>query len=158
VRRRPAAGSAFLSKWDEPSFVRGEAGEQRLRALVESTRMSQHDRQERAEGTERREADDLLVQLERKLRDGKSVDVHDVQRAWRTTRYPRAMVQVLSQRRRPDLAVRAAGVLGIEVDPSIPSWREDLEAQLFERFFGMSFSESDALADQIRRAIPDPAA
>ena len=119
--------------------------------------MSQNDRQERAEGTERREADDLLVQLERKLRDGKSVDVQDVQRAWRTTRYPRAMVQILAQRRRPELAVRAAGVLGIEVDPSIPSWREDLEAQLFERFFGMSFSESDALADQIRRAIPDPA-
>jgi len=158
VRRRPAVGSAFLPKWDEPSFVRGEAGEHRLRALLKSTRMSQNDRQERAEGTERREADDLLVQLERKLRDGKSVDVQDVQRAWRTTRYPRAMVQILAQRRRPELAVRAAGVLCIEVDPSIPSWREDLEAQLFERFFGMSFSESDALADQIRRAIPDPAA
>jgi len=120
--------------------------------------MSRDDRQERAEDAEQREADDPLVQLERKLRDGKSVDVQDVRRAWRTTRYPRAMVQVLAQRRRPDLAIRAAAVLGIEVDPSIPSWREDLEAQLFERFFGMSFSESDALADQIRRAIPDPAA
>ena len=118
--------------------------------------MSRHDRQERAEETEEREGDDPLVQLERKLRDGKSVDVHDVRRAWRVTRYPRAMVQVLAQRRRPDLAVRAAAVLGIEVDPSIPSWREDLDVLLFERFFGMPFSETDALADQIRRAIPDP--
>ena len=119
--------------------------------------MSRNDRQERVEDTERRESDDPLVQLERKLRDGKSVDVQDVRKAWRTTRYPRAMVQVLAQRRRPDLAIRAAGVLGLEVDPSVSSWREDLEAQLFERFFGMPFSESDALADQIRRAIPDPA-
>jgi hypothetical protein len=118
--------------------------------------MSHRDRQDRAEETEKREGDDPLVQLERKIRDGKSVDVEDVRRAWRVTRYPRAMVQVLSQRRRPELAVRAAGVLGIEVDPSIPSWREDLEAMLFERFFGMTFSETDALADQIRRAIPDP--
>jgi len=119
--------------------------------------MSRDDRQERAEDAEQREADDPLVQLERKLRDGKSVDVQDVRRAWRTTRYPRAMVQVLAQRRRPDLAVRAAAVLGIEVDPSIPSWREDLEAELFKRFFGMPFSESDALAAEIRRLIPDPA-
>src|SRR5215469_11444457 len=131
---------------------RGEAGEHRLRALVQLTCMSRDDRQERAEDTEQREADDPLVQLERKLRDGRSVDVQDVRKAWRIARYPRAMVQVLAQRRRPDLAIRAAGVLGIEVDPSVPSWREDLEAQLFERFFGMTFSETDALADQIRRA------
>jgi hypothetical protein len=119
--------------------------------------MSHQDRQERAEDAERRESDDPLVQLERKLRDGKSVDVQDVRKAWRTTRYPRTMVQVLAQRRRSDLAVRAASILGIEVDTTISSWREDLEAQLFERFFGMPFSETDALADQIRRSIPDPA-
>ena len=119
--------------------------------------MSRDDRKERADATAGRESEDPLVQLERKLRDGKSVDVQDVRRAWRTTRYPRAMVQVLAQRRRPDLAIRAAAVLGIEVDPSIPSWREDLEAELFERFFGMPFSESDALATGIRRVIPDPA-
>jgi len=59
--------------------------------------MSRDDRQERAEDAEQREADDPLVQLERKLRDGKSVDVQDVRRAWRTTRYPRAMVQVLAR-------------------------------------------------------------
>jgi hypothetical protein len=40
----------------------------------------------------------------------------------------------------------------------IPSWREDLEAQLFERFFGMPFADTDLLAEQIRRSIPDPAA
>jgi hypothetical protein len=120
--------------------------------------MSRNDRQDRAEDAEQREADDSLVQLERQLRDGKSVDVQDVRRAWRTTRYPRAMVQVLAQRRRTDLAVRAAAILGIEVDPSMPSWREDLEAELFERFFGLPFTETDALADQIRRSIPDPAA
>jgi len=120
--------------------------------------MSRHDRHERAEDAEQREADDPLVQLERTLRDGKSVDVQDVRTAWRTTRYPRAMVQVLAQRRRTDLAVQAAGILGIEVDSTSPSWREDLEAQLFEHFFGMPFPETDALAEQIRRAIPDPAA
>ena len=120
--------------------------------------MSRHDRRERIEEAEQREADDPLVQLERKLRDGKSVDVQDVRMAWRTTRYPRAMVQVLAQRRRTDLAVRAAAILGIEVDPMIPSWREDLEAQLFERFFGMPFADTDVLAEQIRRSIPDPAA
>jgi hypothetical protein len=119
--------------------------------------MSHRDRQDRAEGTEQREADDPLVQLERKLRDGKSVDVQDVRKAWRVTRYPGAMVQVLAQRRRPDLAVRAASIVGIEVDPACPSWREDLEAHLFERFFGLPFGETDALADDIRRAIPDPA-
>ena len=75
--------------------------------------MSRHDHQERAEDAEQREADDALVQLERTLRDGKSVDVQDVRKAWRSTRYPRAMVQVLAQRRRTDLAVRAAGILGI---------------------------------------------
>ena len=95
---------------------------------------------------------------ERKLRDGKSVDVQEVRKAWRTARYPRAMVQVLAHRRRTDLAVRAASILGIEVDTRSDSWREDLEAELFERFFGMSFAEMDALAEQIRRAIPDPAA
>ncbi len=120
--------------------------------------MSQRDRQERADVTAERETDDPLVQLERKLRDAISVDVQDVRRAWRTTRYPRAMIQVLAQRRRPDLAVRAAAAVGIEIDPSIPTWREDLEASLFERFFGLPFSETDALADDIRRAIPDPAA
>lgn len=118
--------------------------------------MSRHDRQDRAEDTSQREADDPLVQLERKLRDGQSVDVQDVRRAWRTTRYPRAMVQVLAQRRRSDLAVRAASIVGIDVDPSSPTWREDLEAHLFERLFGLTFRETDALADEIRRAIPDP--
>jgi hypothetical protein len=120
--------------------------------------MSRDDRQERAEDAEQREADDPLVQLERHLRDGKSVDVQDVRKAWRVTRYPRAMVQVLAQRRRTDLAVRAAAILGIEVDTSIFSWCDDLEAELFERFFGLPFTETDALADQIRRSIPDPAA
>lgn len=120
--------------------------------------MSHHDRQKRAEDVEQREADDPLVQLERKLRDGKSVDVQEVRKAWRTARYPRAMVQVLAHRRRTDLAVQAASILGIEVDTRSDSWREDLEAELFERFFGMSFAEMDALAEQIRRAIPDPAA
>jgi hypothetical protein len=120
--------------------------------------VSHRDPQERAEATSERETGDPLVQLERTLRDGKSVDVQDVRRAWRTTRYPRAMIQVLAQRRRPHLAVRAAAVVGIEIDPSIPTWREDLEASLFERFFGLPFTETDALADDIRRAIPDPAA
>lgn len=120
--------------------------------------MSRNDRQDRAEEAEQREADDPLVQLERQLRDGKSVDVQDVRRAWRVTRYPRAMVQVLAQRRRTDLAVRAAAVLGIDVDTSSSSWREDLETELFERVFGLPFTEIDALADQIRRSIPDPAA
>src|SRR5574338_1405120 len=103
--------------------------------------MSRDDRQERADAATEREADDPLVQLERRIRDGTSVDVQDVRKAWRTTRYPRAMIQVLAQRRRSDLAVRAAAVVGIEVDPSLPSWREDLEAQLFERFFGLPFGE-----------------
>ncbi len=118
--------------------------------------MSRRDRQDQAEDTAQREEDDPLVQLERKLREGQSVDVQDVRKAWRTTRYPRAMVQVLAQRRRSDLAVRAASIVGIEVDPSSPTWREDLEAHLFERFFALSFRETDALADEIRRAIPDP--
>jgi len=82
--------------------------------------------------------------------------VQDVRAAWRSTRYPRAMVQVLAQRRRPELAVQAATMVGIAVDPSSPTWREDLDAELFERFFGMPFSETDSLADAIRRAIPDP--
>jgi hypothetical protein len=120
--------------------------------------MSRDDRQERAEDAEQREADDPLVQLEQKLRDGKPVDVQEVRKAWRTSRYPRAMIQVLAQRRRTDLAVRAASVVGIEVDPSSPIWREDLEANLFERFFGVPFREADALAAEIRRMIPDPAA
>ena len=84
------------------------------------------------------------------------MDVQDVRAAWRSTRYPRAMIQVLAQRRRPELAVWAATMVGIAVDPSSPTWREDLDAELFERFFGMRFSETDALADAIRRAIPDP--
>jgi len=118
--------------------------------------MSRDDRQERAENAEQREADDPLVQLERKLRDGRSVDVQDVRKAWRTTRYPSAMIHVLAYRRRPEQAVRAASIVGIEVDPSSPTWREDLEAHLFERLFGLSFRETDALADEIRRVIPDP--
>jgi hypothetical protein len=118
--------------------------------------MSRRDRQDRAEDTVKREEDDPLVQLERRLREGQSVDVQDVRKAWRTTRYPRAMVQVLAQRRRSDLAVRAASIVGIEVDSSSPTWREDLEAHLFQRFFALSFRETDALADEIRRAIPDP--
>jgi len=85
--------------------------------------MSHRDREDRAEGTAQREADDVLVQLERKLHAGQSVDVQDVRKAWRTTRYPRAMVQVLAQRRRSDLAVRAASIVGIDVDPSSPTWR-----------------------------------
>jgi ribosomal protein L13E len=120
--------------------------------------MSHDDRKKLAEDIEQRESDDPLVQLERKLRDGKSVDVQEVRKAWRTTRYPRAMVQVLAHRRRTDLAVRAASILGIEVDTSSETWREDLEAELFERFFGMPFAEMEGLAEQIRRAIPDPAA
>ncbi|HZJ54257.1 MAG TPA: hypothetical protein VFD38_08985 [Myxococcaceae bacterium] len=118
--------------------------------------MSRRDPQDRAEDTAQREAADPLVQLERKLRDGQPVDVHEVRQAWRITRYPRAMVQVLAQRRRPELAVRAASIVGIEVEPSSLTWREDLEAHLFERFFGLPFPETDALADEIRRAIPDP--
>jgi hypothetical protein len=47
-------------------------------------------------------------------------------------------------------------MVGIDVDLTSPSWREDLDAELFERFFGMPFNEIDALADAIRRAIPDP--
>ncbi len=129
-----------------------------VRSLVESVRMSHDDRKKLAEDIEQRESDDPLVQLERKLRDGKSVDVQEVRKAWRTTRYPRAMVQVLAHRRRTDLAVRAASILGIEVDTSSETWREDLEAELFERFFGMPFAEMEGLAEQIRRAIPDPAA
>lgn len=129
-----------------------------VRSLVQSVRMSHDERQKRAEDVEERESDDPLVKLERKLRDGESVDVQEVRKAWRTTRYPRAMVQVLAHRRRTDLAVRAASLLGIEVDTGSDTWRVDLEAELFERFFGMPFSEMDALAEQVRRAIPDPAA
>ncbi|HUM11498.1 MAG TPA: hypothetical protein VLT82_11155 [Myxococcaceae bacterium] len=118
--------------------------------------MPRRDRTDRAEDASERESNDPLVQLERKLRDGKSVDVQDVRKAWRTTRYPRAMIQVLAQRRRSDLALRAASIVGLEIDSSTPTWREDLEAHLFERFFGMPFSETDALAEAIRRVIPDP--
>jgi len=118
--------------------------------------VTRRDRQERAEGNAERESDDPLVQIERKLKDGNPVDVQDVRRAWRTTRYPRAMIQVLAQRRRTDLAVRAASVAGIEIDPAVPTWREDLEALLFERLFGLPLDQMDALADAIRRAIPDP--
>jgi hypothetical protein len=118
--------------------------------------MSRDDRKERADATAERESQDPLVQLEKKLRDGKPVDVQEVRKAWRVTRYPRAMIQVLAQRRRTDLAVRAASIAGLEVDPALPTWREDLEALLFERFFGMPFNETDSMADAIRRAIPDP--
>jgi len=118
--------------------------------------MSRRERQDRAEDAATRESEDPLVQVERKLREGKPVDVHDVRTAWRSTRYPRAMIEVLAQRRRSELAIRAATIAGIDVDPSTPTWREDLEAQLFEHFFGMPFHETDALADRIRRAIPDP--
>jgi predicted GTPase len=118
--------------------------------------VTRRDREDRAEDASERESSDPLVQLERRLRDGKPVDVQDVRKAWRTTRYPRAMIQVLAQRRRSDLAVRAASIVGLEVDSSAPTWRVDLEAHLFERFFGMPFSETDTLADAIRRAIPDP--
>jgi hypothetical protein len=118
--------------------------------------MSRRDREDRTEDASERESNDPLVQLERKLREGKTVDVQDVRSAWRTTRYPGAMIQVLAQRRRSELAVRAASMVGIEIDPATPTWREDLEAHLFERFFGTPFRESDALADAIRRAIPDP--
>ena len=120
------------------------------------TPVSRREREEKIEAVAKREAEDPLVQLEKRLRDGKSVDVHDVRTAWRTTRYPRAMILVLAERRRPDLAVRAASILVIDVEPTVPTWREDLEANLFERFFGMPFEETDALADAIRRAIPDP--
>jgi hypothetical protein len=122
------------------------------------TAVSRRERQERVEVVAEREAEDPLVQLEKKLREGKPVDVHDVRTAWRTTRYPRAMILVLAERRRPDLAIRAASIVGIEVEPTVSTWREDLEANLFERFFGMPFEETDALADAIRRAIPDPSA
>jgi len=118
--------------------------------------MSRDDRKDRADATAERELEDSLVQLEKKLRDGKPVDVQEVRKAWRVTRYPRAMIQVLAQRRRTDLAVRAASIAGIEIDPTEPTWREDLEALLFERFFGMAFGETDSMADAIRRAIPDP--
>jgi hypothetical protein len=124
--------------------------------LVSSPGVSRRDRQERADASAEREADDPLVQLEKKLRDGKPVDVQEVRTAWRTTRYPRAMIQVLAHRRHSELAVRAASIVGIEVDPAQPTWREDLEADLFERFFGMPLSEAEALGDAIRRAIPDP--
>jgi len=118
--------------------------------------MSRRDRQDRVEDTAERESDDPLVKIEQKLQEGKPVDVHEVRVAWRTTRYPRAMIRVLAQRRRPELALRAARIAGIDLDPASPTWKEDLEAHLFERFFGMPFSETDALADAIRRSIPDP--
>jgi hypothetical protein len=118
--------------------------------------MSRDDRKERAEVAAEQESQDPLVQLEKNLRDGKPVDVQDVRKAWRATRYPRAMIQVLAQRRRTELVVRAASIAGIEIDPAEPTWREDLEALLFERFFGMPLGEAGSLADAIRRAIPDP--
>jgi hypothetical protein len=118
--------------------------------------MGRRDTEERAEDASEREAEDVLVQLERKLRAGETVYVDEVRRAWKQTRYPQAMIQVLAQRKRPELAQRAAAIVGIEVDVTSESWREDLEALLFEHFFGKPFEVTDALADAIRRAIPDP--
>jgi hypothetical protein len=118
--------------------------------------MGRRDTEERAEDASEREAADGLVQLEAKLRAGETVYVDEVRRAWKLTRYPQAMIRVLTQRKRPELAQRAAAIVGIEVDPTSPSWREDLDAMLFEHFFGKRFDETDALADAIRRAIPDP--
>src|SRR5262249_46151242 len=135
---------------------RGRVARSGVDACKLARRMSRDDRKERAEASAERESEDPLVQLEKKLRDGKPVDVQDVRRAWRGTHYPRAMIQVLAQRRRTDLAVRAASIAGIEIDPAEPTWREDLEALLFERFFGMPLNQMDALAAAIRRAIPDP--
>ena len=118
--------------------------------------MARREAEERAEDASEREAADGLVQLERKLRAGETVYVDEVRRAWKQTRYPQAMIRVLTQRKRPELAQRAAAIVGIDVDLTSDTWREDLEALLFEYFFGKRFEDTDALADAIRRAIPDP--
>lgn len=118
--------------------------------------MARRETEDRAEDASEREAQDALVQLERKLRGGETVYVDEVRRAWKQTRYPQAMIRVLAQRKRPELTQRAAAIAGIEVDLTSPSWREDLEAMLFEHFFGKRFEETDGLAEAIRRAIPDP--
>ena len=118
--------------------------------------MGRQETEERADEASAREASDVLVQLERKLRTGETVYVDEVRKAWRQTRYPQAMIRVLTQRKRPELAQRAAAIVGIDVDLTSDTWREDLEALLFEHFFGKRFEDTDALADAIRRAIPDP--
>jgi hypothetical protein len=107
---------------------------------------------------EAREDADPLVHLERRLREGRSVFVDEVRRAWKTTRYPKAMIQMLAQRKRPELAQRAAAAVGIVIDVNAAGWREDLEGLLFEQLFGKSFADLDALADAIRKAVPDPSA
>ena len=118
--------------------------------------MARRDTEERAESASEREAKDTLVQLAQKLQAGQTVYLDEVRRAWKQTRYPQAMIRILAQRKRPELTQRAAAIAGIEVDLTSPSWREDLEAMLFEHFFGKRFEDTDALADAIRRAIPDP--
>jgi hypothetical protein len=120
--------------------------------------MGRREKEEKAAEAAEREDADPLVQLERRLRDGRSVFVDEVLRAWRSTRYPKAMIQMLAQRKRPELAQRAAAAVGIVIDVSAPTWREDLDALLFEQLFGKSFEDLDALADAIRRAVPDPSA
>ena len=120
--------------------------------------MGRREKEEKAAEAAEREDADPLVQLERRLRDGRSVFVDEVLRAWRSTRYPKAMIQMLAQRKRPELAQRAAAAVGIVIDVSAPTWREDLDAMLFEQLFGKSFEDLDALADAIRRAVPDPSA
>ncbi len=120
--------------------------------------MGRREKEEKVADAAEREDADPLVQLERQLRDGRSVFVDEVLRAWRSTRYPKAMIQMLAQRKRPELAQRAAAAVGIVIDVSAPTWREDLDALLFEQLFGKSFEDLDALADAIRRAVPDPSA
>jgi len=118
--------------------------------------MGRRETEDRADDASEREAGDALVQLEQKLRAGETVYVDEVRKAWKQTRYPQAMIRVLTQRKRPELAQRAAAIVGIDVDLGSESWREDLDAMLFEHFFGKRFEDTDALADAIRRAIPDP--
>ena len=120
--------------------------------------MGRREKEDRATEAAQREDADPLVQLERRLGEGKSVFVDEVQRAWKSTRYPKAMIQMLTRRKRPELAQRAAAAVGIAIDLSAPTWREDLDALLFEQLFGKSFEELDALSDAIRRAVPDPSA
>jgi hypothetical protein len=120
--------------------------------------MGRREKEEKAAEAAQREEADPLVQLERRLREGGSVFVDEVRRAWKSTRYPKAMIQMLAQRKRPELAQRAAAAVGIVIDVSASTWREDLDALLFEQLFGKSFEDLDALADAIRRAVPDPSA
>jgi hypothetical protein len=120
--------------------------------------MGRREKEDRATEAAQREDADPLVQLERRLGEGKSVFVDEVQRAWKSTCYPKPMIQMLTRRKRPELAQRAAAAVGIVIDVSAPTWREDLDALLFEQLFGKSFEELDALSDAIRRAVPDPSA